>query len=128
MNTLALAFTMIMLTVMLYFLMNAVYVRLRSPFLVPILTTTIAVIVVLSLFNVSYETYMVGGKWIDALLGPAIVSLCIPLYKQRDIIKKNLLPIFGGVVVGGIVGMLTGVLAARLVGFSNDLLASILPK
>ena len=128
MNTVVLAFTMIVLTVILYFVMNAIYVRLRSPFLVPILTTTIAVIVLLSLFDASYETYMVGGKWIDALLGPAIVSLCIPLYKQRDVIKKNVLPIFGGVVVGGVVGMLTGVLAARWVGFSTELLASVLPK
>ena len=91
MNNLFLTFTMLLLTVFLYFVMNVLYVRLRSPFLVPILTTTIAVIIVLSLLDVSYETYMIGGKWIDALLGPAIVSLCIPLYKQRDVIRKNLL-------------------------------------
>ncbi|WP_153732982.1 LrgB family protein [Sporosarcina obsidiansis] len=128
MNEWVLAMLMIGLTVMMYFIMNAVYVRLRSPFLVPILTTTIMVIVILTTFNVPYDTYMVGGKWIDALLGPAIVSLCIPLYKQRDIIKRHLFPIISGVVVGGIVGMVTGVVAARLVGFSNELLASILPK
>ncbi len=128
MNTVVLALSMVLLTVILYFLMNAVYVRLRSPFLVPILTTTVAVVAVLSLLDASYETYMVGGKWIDALLGPAIVSLCIPLYKQRQVISKNLLPIFSGVLAGGIIGMLTGVLAARLAGFSNELLASILPK
>ena len=56
MNHTALAFSMIALTVILYFLMNALYVRLRSPFLVPILTTTIAVIAVLLVFDVSYET------------------------------------------------------------------------
>lgn len=128
MNTVFLALSMLLLTVILYFLMNAVYVRFRSPFLVPILTTTVAVILVLSLVDVSYETYMIGGKYIDALLGPAIVSLCIPLYKQRDLIRNNLVPIFSGVLAGGIVGMLTGVLAAKLAGFSNELLASILPK
>ena len=128
MNNLFLTFTMLLLTVFLYFVMNVLYVRLRSPFLVPILTTTIAVIIVLSLLDVSYETYMIGGKWIDALLGPAIVSLCIPLYKQRDVIRKNLLPIFSGVLAGGFVGMMTGVIAARIAGFSTELLASILPK
>lgn len=127
MNSL-LAVLMIALTVLLYFVMNALYVRLRSPFFVPILTTTVAVIAVLMFFKTPYETYMTGGKWIDALLGPAIVSLCIPLYKQRDVIKKNLLPIFSGVIAGGVVGMLTGVLWARAVGFSNELLATILPK
>ncbi|ARD49503.1 LrgB family protein [Sporosarcina sp. P33] len=128
MNIWVITVLMIMLTVIMYILMNAVYVRLRSPFLVPILTTTIAVIVVLSLLDISYETYMTGGRWIDALLGPAIVSLCIPLYKQRDLISKNLLPIFSGVVAGGVTGMITGDLAARLAGFSTELLASILPK
>ncbi len=128
MNGIILALTMILLTVILYLLMNALYVRLRSPFLVPILTTTIAVVVVLTLFGTSYETYMIGGRWIDALLGPAIVSLCIPLYKQRDLVRKNMVPIISGVLAGGAVGMVTGVLAARAAGFSKELLASILPK
>lgn len=119
---------MVLLTVVLYMIMNAVYVRLRSPFLVPILTTTVAVVIVLTSLDFSYDTYMLGGAWIDALLGPAIVSLCIPLYKQRDLIKKNVVPIFSGVLVGGFVGMVTGALAARFAGFSTEFLASILPK
>ncbi|AXH98919.1 LrgB family protein [Sporosarcina sp. PTS2304] len=122
------AILMIGLTISMYFVMNVIYVRLRSPFLVPILTTTIGVVVVLTMLDTTYDTYMIGGQWIDALLGPAIVSLCIPLYKQRELIKKNLLPIFSGVIAGGIVGMVTGVLAARMAGFSLEFLASILPK
>ncbi|PIC63194.1 hypothetical protein CSV79_13030 [Sporosarcina sp. P13] len=128
MNLILLAVLMVFLTVIVYFFMNVVYVRLRSAFLVPILTTTVALVVVFTLLDVSYDTYMIGGQWIDALLGPAIVSLCIPLYKQRELIKRNLLPIGSGVLAGGVVGMLTGGLAARLAGFSTEFLASILPK
>lgn len=119
---------MLALTLAVYFLMNALYVRLRSPFLVPILTSTAVMVAILLASGVPYETYMLGGKWIDALLGPAIVSLCIPLYKQRELIRKNVLPILSGVLAGGVTGIVTGVLAARLAGFSNELLATILPK
>lgn len=128
MTVLLTAVFFILLTIAMYMLMNMIYVRFNTPFLVPILTTTIVIIIILSLFNVSYETYMIGGEWINAFLGPAIVSLCVPLYKQRDLLKRYLYPIISGVLVGSIVGISTGVLMAKLFQFSDELIATILPK
>lgn len=38
---------------------------------------------------------MIGGQWINQLLGPAVVALAYPLYKQRNVLVENLPAILG---------------------------------
>lgn len=122
------AIIMILLTVVVYLFMNRLYRRFHLPFLIPTLTTTLTIIVILVCFQVPYETYMIGGQWVNLLLGPAVVSLAYPLYKQRSILIKNLVPILGGVFVGSIVGIVTGILFAQSLGFAKNLIFSLVPK
>ncbi|NYF24910.1 LrgB family protein [Sporosarcina sp. JAI121] len=117
-----------MVTIATYLVMNFMHFKYRKAFLLPILTTTVGIILVLVVFKVPYETYMLGGKWVDLFLGPAIVALAIPLYKQRELIKQNMLAILVGVVLGVFVGMTSGILFTNLVGFSEEIIYSILPK
>ena len=53
---------------------------------------------------------MIGGNWINQLLGPAIVALAYPLYSQRNTLLQYISPILGGVIVGSIVGIVSGIL------------------
>ena len=122
------AIFIITLTVILYLFMNKIYVRYSSPFLSPILTTVLMIIALLICFHIPYDTYLVGGKWINYLLGPAVVSLAYPLYNQRKILKKHLLPIVSGVTFGLFVGMISGSLLAFLFGVSKAMILSLLPK
>ncbi|GKV68863.1 hypothetical protein NCCP2716_13610 [Sporosarcina sp. NCCP-2716] len=128
MQLIGLALLFIVLTVAVYFAMDVLYVRFHYPFFVPIITTTVLLIVLLVTFNIPYETYMIGGQWIDKLLGPAVVSLAIPLYKQRGLLRRHAFPIAAGVLAGGVTGMVSGVLFARLAGFPKELVLSLLPK
>jgi len=118
----------VFVTITVYLAMNLLYFKYHKAFFIPMLTTTVSIILILFLFKIPYETYMLGGKWVDLLLGPAIVSLAIPLYKQRELIKKNMLPILGGVLTGVLVGMVSGVLFAKLMGVSKEIILSLLPK
>lgn len=118
----------VVLTVGMYLVMNRLYLKYSFAFLLPLLTTTIAIIVLLSVFQLSYETYMIGGEWINQLLGPAVVALALPLYKQRKTLIGQLFPIVGGVLMGLVVGMISGVLLAEILGVSHDLILSIIPK
>jgi len=108
--------------------MNAIYFRFQRDYLLPILTSTVAIILFLIVFNISYETYMLGGKYIDSILGPAIVALAIPLYKQREVLKLNLVPIFTGITVGVVIGMGSGILFTKVFGFSTEIILTLLPK
>ncbi|MCZ2258346.1 LrgB family protein [Sporosarcina sp. G11-34] len=118
----------IIVTVVIYFVMNFFYFKFHFPFLLPIVTSTFSIIVLLVMFKIPYATYMVGGKWIDFLLGPAVVALAIPLYKQRELLKQNMFPIIAGVFIGSLVGMVSGMFFAKIFGFSKEIILTILPK
>ncbi|WP_405111429.1 LrgB family protein [Paenibacillus sp. FSL K6-1217] len=123
-----LAIGFVLMNVVIYLVMSMLYRRYRLPVLLPALTATFTVVVLLLGFHISYETYMIGGDWINRLLGPAVVSLAYPLYKQRHVLWKNLPAILGGTVTGLVVGMFSGLLMAAGLGFSKLYVLSILPK
>ncbi|MED4239408.1 LrgB family protein [Priestia megaterium] len=122
------ALFIIIATVALYLVMAKVYVRFSYPILIPVLTTTVFVILLLLAFHISYDEYMIGGKWINSLLGPAVVALAYPLYKQREILVKYSIPIIGGVFVGLFAGMISGLVFAEVFGIDRSLILSIVPK
>lgn len=122
------AFCMILLTVITYFLMTQLYKRCSYSYLIPILTSSTLIIVILLVFHIPYKSYMIGGQWISSLLGPSVVALAYPLYKQRHFIKNHLFPILGGVLIGAISGMVSVALLAKILGINHTLILSIIPK
>lgn len=120
--------TMIVGTIFVFFVMKKVYARFATPLLLPVLTTTITVIVLLQIFDVTYDSYINGAKWIDAMLGPAVVSMAYPLYAQREIIIKNKFSILISVIVAMLSGLISVIVFATLLNFDNELILSLLPK
>jgi len=119
---------MILLTVAAYFLMTQLYKRYSYSFLIPILTATILIIVILLVFHIPYKNYMIGGQWINLLLGPSVAALAYPLYKQRHFLINHLFPILGGVLIGAISGMVSVGLLGKMLGINHSLILSIIPK
>lgn len=115
-------------TLMFYLVGLTVHQRWRYTFTAPVIIATIAIISTLLIFNISYETYMIGGDWINELLGPAVVALAYPLYQQRATLKKLMAPVLTGTVVGAVVGISTGILLAKWVGFEDFVIHSLTPK
>ena len=56
----------------------------------PLLIAIICVMGILTVFQIDYEQYEEGGKYISYLLTPATVCLAVPLYQQMGLLKKNL--------------------------------------
>jgi predicted murein hydrolase (TIGR00659 family) len=118
----------IAVTVILFNLSKKVNKKYPSPLTLPVLLATLFVVVLLLVFNIPYETYMVGGDVINELLGAAVVALAYPLYTQRETIKQLTKPIFIGVFTGAVVGISTGVLFAKWAGFDELIVYSMSPK
>lgn len=119
---------MILLTVVVYFVMTQLYKRYSYSYLLPILTTTILIIIILVMLHIPYKSYMIGGHWINSLLGPAVVAFAYPLYKQRHFLMNYLFTILGGVLIGAISGMVSVGLLAKILGINHTLILSIIPK
>ncbi|MEK4522752.1 LrgB family protein [Psychrobacillus sp. FSL W7-1457] len=122
------ALAMVIGTIIIFIGMTFLYRRFTYPLLLPILTTTIILVVVLSFSGVSYDTYMSGAKWIDAMLGPAVVGMAYPLYIQREKIMKNKVTIILGVTVAMLSGLISIAIIAKLMSFEEFLQKSLLPK
>jgi putative effector of murein hydrolase len=87
-----------------------------------------AIIVFLKTFNISYDTYNEGGQLIEFWLKPAVVALGVPLYLQLETIKKQLMPIILSQLAGCVVGVVSVVVIAKLMGASQAVILSHAPK
>lgn len=118
----------IALTIGVYLAAQELQRRLKIVILNPILVAAAIIIVLLKFSNVSYESYYGGGQYIEFLLKPAIVALGVPLYLQLEQIKKQALPIILSQLVACVVGVVSVVLVAQLLGASAQVILSLSPK
>lgn len=102
--------------------------RTQMSFLNPILISAIVIIAYLKLTDVSIESYNEGGKYIEFWLKPTIVALGVPLYKQLSTIKKQLMPLILSELAGCVVGVISVVLVARLLGATQEVVMSLAAK
>ena len=86
------------------------------------------IIAVLTIFNISYEEYYVGGSIINAFLGPATTCMAVSIYSKLDQLKKNLLPVLVGCFVGAATSIISILIMCRLFGLDDSMTVSLLPK
>ena len=111
-----------------YYVARQIQKRTGWVVLNPILITIAALIALLQLTGISYETYEQGGQYIDFWLKPAIVALGVPLYQNLGQIRRHLLPILMSQLVGCLVGIVSVTLIASALGASHEVIVSLAPK
>ena len=116
------------LTFGVYFLAKLLRKLLRLPLFNPILVSIAFLIIFLRVADVDYEEYRVSGAKIDFWLKPAVVALGVPLYKQLSSIRQEILPILLSQLAGCVVGVVSVVGIARLMGASTDVVLSLAAK
>lgn len=94
----------------------------------PLLIASIIIIGVLLVFDVEFETYNQGAKYISFFLTPATVSLAIPLYRQLELLKKHPVAILGGIFAGVLTALVSIYLMSLLFGLNHEQYVTLLPK
>lgn len=79
----------------------------------PLLVSVVLVIGCLLVFDIDYDTYNYSAKYISYLLTPSTVCLAIPLYKQLELLKKNLLAV-GIAILSGVITSAASIFALCL--------------
>ena len=102
--------------------------RTGSILLNPILIAIGLMIAFLTACDIPYDTYHESGQMIEFWLKPAVVALGVPLYLQLSQIKKQILPILASQMMGCIVGIISVVATARMLGASREVVASLASK
>lgn len=100
----------------------------KLPILNPLLIAVAVVMILLLIFDVDYESYNAGAKYLSYLLTPATVCLAIPLYEQLTLLKKNVKAIMLGLLSGVLTSMLCVLALSILFGLSHEEYVTLLPK
>lgn len=126
--SLANPFVLIALTFVVFFLAKLIQRKTGWVLFNPILITIAVLIVFLKVTGIKYDTYHEAGTQIEFWLKPAIVALGVPLYQQLKVIRKQLIPILFSQTVGCVIGIISAVVTAQLLGASKEVVISLAPK
>lgn len=119
---------MLALTFGVFYAAKSIQRRLGWILFNPILVAIAIIIVFLLVADIPFETYHEGAKMIEFWLKPAVVALGVPLYLQLSSIKRQFLPILASQMMGCIVGIVSVVITARLLGASHAVVVSLASK
>jgi len=94
----------------------------------PMIVASILIIMIVLFTPLSLEQYMTGGNVVMMFMGPVTIILALKIYRQREELKANIIPILGGCIAGSGTSLLSVYFFSRLFGLDDLILVSILPK
>ena len=100
----------------------------RHPAVNPVLISIIVLGAILILTGTSFATYFQGAQFVHFLLGPAIVAIAVPLYRNLDRVRENTLPMIAALVAGSVTAVVSALSVAAIFGVPEPVLVSLAPK
>ncbi|TXH37124.1 MAG: LrgB family protein [Rhodospirillaceae bacterium] len=114
-------------TLGLYGLARLIYARKRRWWSSPLLLAWLACLALAFTLQVSYADYLRGTSWLLSLLGPATVAFALPIYEQRQFIRRHWPVLAVGVMAGSTIAIFSSWLLAKSFGLPPDLERSLVP-
>lgn len=116
-------------TIVAYLITDTAARRLGNPpWANPVLFSVMLIAPVLWVSGTDYATYFEGAQFIHFLLGPATVALALPLWDNRDTIRRSVLPIALALLTGSVVAAGSAIGLARAFGLPDAVWLSLAPK
>ncbi len=115
-------------TIAVYYLAKALYRRYHNAWTSPLIFSPLVLLALAVLLHANYHDYMRGTHWLMAMLGPVTVAFAIPIYQQRELIRRNWKVLGAGVAVGSTVAILSAWYLSTLLHLSSDLRLSLTPR
>ena len=102
--------------------------RFNYPIVNPLIVAALICIAVLLTFRIPLENFKNGANMVAMFLAPATAALALSMYRQLEIIKKNLIPIIVGCTVGSAVAIISILFLCKVFGLTVEVTASLIPK
>ena len=118
----------IVITIVCYLAGIRVRKIISSPLTNPMIIANFLIILIILYTPLTLEQYLAGGNMITMFIGPVTVILALRIYRQREQLKANILPIMGGCLAGSAVSLFSVWILCRLFRLDQVITASILPK
>lgn len=102
--------------------------RADTPIANPLMISTVFILVFYWALGIPTANFKAAGNIIYMFLPPATAALAVSMYRKRTIIKKNLIPVLAGTVVGVIVAVGGVLILCRIFGIDEEITKSLVPK
>lgn len=99
-----------------------------APWVSPVLIAVALLIAALTVTKVSYAAYFDGAQFIHFLLGPTTVALAVPLWRNRQMMRRAWKAMAGALVAGSLAAIVSTLAIGWAMGASSLTLASLAPK
>ncbi len=113
----------ILLTIILFLIFN--HLKLKIPIIISVGLTTI---LILEIFNISYEQYNQSACFLSFFIAPATIALAYPMYKNYHILISNKKIVFSALLLATVVAIISTYFCAKLFGADLKIITSLLPK
>lgn len=100
----------------------------RHPLANPVLHAVWMIAALLELSSTPYKTYFEGAQFVHFMLGPATVALALPLYQNRKVVARAIIPMLAALLAGSLTALVSAVAIVQLFGVPANIVASIAPK
>jgi putative effector of murein hydrolase len=127
-NILSMPVCGIVITIVCYLTGMRVRKIISSPLTNPMIIANILIVLIILYTPLTLEQYLAGGNMITMFIGPVTVILALRIYRQREQLKANIIPIMGGCLAGSAVSLFSVWIFCRLFRLDQVITVSILPK
>lgn len=111
-----------------YLLSLFIYQKTRLMLLNPLLVSIFFLAVFINVLGISFDSFEKGSRIINFMLGPSVVALGYLLYEQVEHLRANVISILTSVFFGSLVGIVSIIFIAGLLGADRVLIATLEPK
>lgn len=116
------------ITLVAFYIGDLLKKKFKHPLANPLLIAQVAIICVLLLFKIDFNSYNNGAKYISFFLTPATVCLAIPLYEELQHLKDNWIAIMAGIVSGMLSSAATILALSLIFSLNHQEYVTLLPK
>ena len=116
------------LSIFAYFIGFSIQKKWKHPLLNPLLIAIALVCTILIILDIDYETYNKTASTMTYFLTPATVCLAVPLYRQVEVLKKNLFAVLVGIFCGCLAHLIVIGGLGYLLQVDSVLIRSLLSK
>ena len=114
------------------FILFCVFYKLRNTSVfskVPVIfSSAVCIMLVLVIFQISYETYYSSARYLSYLIAPITVVFAYPLYENSNILIKNKRALYPALLIGTLVAIASTYLCATFMKAKFIIVLSMLPK
>jgi predicted murein hydrolase (TIGR00659 family) len=116
------------ITLLMYVVFRKIYLKTGKHYLHPVITSSLAIVILLYIAGIPVENYMKGGRIIFIFLPFATIFLSVPLYLKLASVRKHLPVMIASIIIGSSAGIISVVFLGRLMGIPVDIFISLVPK